>query len=295
MLDDLKRMVLFAHVVETGSFSAAARRLGIAKSAISKHVSLLEQNIGIRLLNRNTRSLSLTDVGERYYQSCVKLLEVVEEAQGHVSDEQEEPRGTLKVSCPSSFGIDHVAPLLSDFLKKYTALNVELLLDDNIVDMTNDGIDVAIRIGWLPDSDLRARKIKDTPRLLCASPDYLSDKKQPKAPVDLLQHEWIIFTRLPTPYQYEFTKNKHRKTIQVKGRIKTNNGNAVRKLLLEGAGIAALSDFLVADDIKKGHLVQLLPDYKIADASIYAVYQDHRLQQPKIRTFIDYLSQKLGE
>ncbi len=295
MMDDLKRMVIFSHVVDAGSFSGAARRLGIAKSAISKHVSLLEQSIGVRLLNRNTRSLSLTDVGENYYQSCIKLIEVVEEAQGHISTVQEEPRGTLKVSSPSSYGIDHIAPLLNDFLKQYSSLNVELLLDDTVIDMTEEGIDVAIRIGWLPDSTLRAKKIKDSPRIICASPAYLKNKKIPSSPSELAQHEWIIFTRLPTPYQCELTKNNRSKVIHINGRIKTNNAQAVRKLLLEGAGVAALSDFLIDDDLDQGHLVRLLPDYKISDASIYAVYQNQRILQPKIRTFIDFLTQRLNQ
>lgn len=293
MLDDLKRMVIFAHVVESGSFSGAARRLGIAKSAISKHVSLLEQNIGVRLLNRTTRSLSLTDIGETYYQSCTRLLEVVEDAKQCTSALQDEPRGMLRISCPASFGVEHIAPLLNSFLQQHTSLNAELLLDDSVVDMTGAGIDVAIRIGWLPDSSLRARKLKDSPRLLCASPDYIERMGLPEIPDDLVQHEWVIFTLLPTPHHYTFTKNKKSKEVHVKGRVKTNNGNAVRMLLLEGAGISALSDFLVAKDLKKGKLIHLLPDYHIADASIYAVYQNQRLQQAKVRCFIDFLAGKL--
>ncbi len=293
MLDDLKRMVIFANVVESGSFSAAAQRLGIAKSAISKHVSLLEQNTGVRLLNRTTRSLSLTDIGETYFQNCVRLLEVMEDAKQCTSALQDEPRGMLRVSCPASFGIEHVAPLLNNFLQQHSALNAELLLDDNVVDMTESGIDVAIRVGWLPDSSLRARKLRDASRLLCASPDYIERMGLPKTPEVLAQHEWVIFTRLPTPHRYTFTKNKKSKDIQVKGRIKTNNGNAVRKLVLEGAGISVLSDFLVAKDLKKGKLIHLLPDYRIADAGIYAVYQTQQLQQAKIRKFIDYLVKEL--
>lgn len=293
MMDDLKRMVIFSHVVDTGSFSAAARRLGIAKSAVSKHVSLLEQSIGVRLLNRNTRNLSLTDVGESYYQSCTKLVEVAEEAKLCISGIQDEPRGSLRVTCPASFGIEHIAPLLNEFVQNHSSLNAELLLDDNVVDMTEQGIDVAIRVGWLPDSNLRARKLKSSPRLLCASPQYLDHAGTPQIPEDLAHHENIIFTLLPTPHQYKFNKNNKSKTVQIKGRIKTNNGNAVRTLLLEGAGIAALSDFLVADDLERGTLVQLLPDYHIADAGIYALYQNQQLQPAKVRTFIDFLAEKL--
>ena len=293
MLEDLKRMVIFAHVVEARSFSGAARRLDIAKSSISKQVSLLEKNIGVRLLNRSTRSLSLTDIGETYYKSCAQIAEILDEAHLVTHALQDVPRGMLRISCPASFGIDHIAPLLNTFLQQYTELSAELLLDDNVVDMTEMGIDIAIRVGWLPDSSLRAHKLKDSPRLLCASPDYIERKGLPEAPEDLIQHEWVIFTLLPTPYHYTFTKNNKRKNIQVKGRIKTNNGNAVRNLLLEGAGISALSDFLVDKDLKDGKLIRLLPDYHIADAGIYAVFQNQHLQQAKVRAFIDFLADKL--
>jgi len=293
MMDDLKRMVIFAHVVEAGSFSGAARRLGVAKSAVSKHVSLLEQSIGVRLLNRNTRSLSMTDAGEGYYQRCAKMVEVVEDARQCISSSQDEPRGTLRISCPASFGIDYIAPLLNEYLQNFTSLSAELLLDDNVIDMTEQGIDVAIRVGWLADSGLRAKKLKDVRRLLCASPAYLERYGTPEKPEAIAQHQCVIFTLLPTPWQYKFTKNNKSKTIQIKGRLKTNNGNAVRALVLEGAGIAALSDFLIREDLDKGDLIQLLPDYHIADAGIYAVYQNQHLQHPKIRTFIDFLADRL--
>lgn len=294
MLDDLKRMVIFSHVVEAGSFSGAAKRLGIAKSAISKHVSLLEKSINAQLLNRSTRSLSLTDVGETYYQSCSRLITILEETRNTTEALQDEPRGMLRISSPSSFGIDHVAPLLSTFLQQYPDLNAELLLDDNVVDMTEQGIDVAIRVGWLPDSNLKARKLKDSPRLLCASPDYIERRGLPETPEDLALHEWILFTLLPTPHHYTFTKNNKSKNIHVKGRIKTNNGNAVRSLLIEGAGMSVLADFLVEKDLKEGRLVHLLPDYQVEAAGIYAVFQNRNFQQAKIRTFIDFLAEKLN-
>lgn len=293
MLEDMKRMVIFAHVVDAGSFTGAARRLGVAKSAISKQVSQLEKNIGVNLLNRSTRSLSLTDIGETYYDYCVRMAEILDDAQAATDTLQDTPRGTLRISCPSSFGIDHVAPLLNTFLQKYPELNAELLLDDNVVDMTEMGIDVAIRVGWLPDSSLRAHKLKDSPRLLCASPEYIERNGLPETPEELMSHDWIIFTLLPTPYHYTFTKNKKSNKIQIKGRIKTNNGNAVRNLVLEGSGVAALADFLVAKDLKEGKLIHLLPDYHIADAGIYAVFQNKHLQQAKVRAFIDFMADRL--
>ena len=293
MLDDLKRMVIFSYVVESGSFSAAALRLGIAKSAVSKHVSLLEKHSGTHLLNRSTRSLSLTDIGETYYQSCSQLIKILEETQNITEALQEKPRGSLRISCPASFGIEHITPLLKPFLQQYPELNIELLLEDSIVDMVEQGIDVAIRVGWLPDSNLHARKLKDSPMLLCASPEYLEKNGTPETPEELTQHEWIIFNLLPTPFHYTFTKNKVSKKVQVKGRLKTNNGHAVRKLICEGAGISALTNFVVGKDLQSGKLIQLLPDYDIENVGVYAVYHHKQRQQVKIRTFIDFLVENL--
>ncbi len=289
MLDDLKRMVIFSYVVESGSFSAAALRLGIAKSAVSKHVSLLEKHSGTHLLNRSTRSLSLTDIGETYYQSCSQLIKILQETQNITESLQEKPRGSLRISCPASFGIEHITPLLKPFLQQYPELNIELRLEDSIVDMVEQGIDVAIRVGWLADSNLHARKLKDSPMLLCASPEYIEKNGTPKTPEELTHHEWIIFNLLPTPFHYTFTKNKVSKKVQVKGRLKTNNGHAVRKLICEGAGISALTNFVVGKDLQNGKLIQLLPDYDIENVGVYAVYHHKQRQQAKIRTFIDFL------
>lgn len=291
-MDDLRRMVIFSHVVETKSFSAAARRLGIAKSAVSRHIALLEKSIGVRLLNRTTRSLSLTEIGETYYQSCVRIVAEAEEVTRRVSGLQDQLSGTLRVSSPIVFGNCFIAPLLAEFVRRHPSLNVELLLGDQVVDMIESGIDVGIRVGWLKDSKLLARKIGESPRLLCASPEYLEHREKPEKPEQLVDHEWIIFSLLPTPYHWTFVKNRTQKRIQVKGQVKTNNADAVRSFLLNGVGLAALSDFLVADDIKTGRLVHLLPDYNCGSAGIYAVYLDRRYQQAKVRLFIDFISEK---
>ena len=293
MMDDLKRMVIFSHVVKAESFSAAARRLGIAKSAVSKHISILERNLGVRLLNRSTRKLSLTDIGDIYYQRCAKIVEAVDEAANCITPLQDKLSGALRISSPVSFGVKHVVPLIYSFLQIHPSLKAEIQLDDNIIDMVQEGIDVAIRVGWLPDSSLRARKLRDAPRLLCAAPKYLEKMGTPKTPDELSGHEWIIFTLLPTPSHCTFTKNGKKETVQVKGRIKVNNGNAVRTLLLEGAGIFSLPDFLIKEDFEAGRLVHLLPDYDISDVGIYAVYQDQRLQPAKIRAFIDFLAENI--
>lgn len=292
-MDDLRRMVIFSHVVEAKSFSTAARRLGIAKSAVSRHISLLEKSVGVRLLNRTTRSLSLTEIGEIYYQSCARIVAEAEDATRRITHLQDQLSGTLRVASPIILGNRFIAPLLVDFMRLHPSLNVELLLEDQVVDMVDSGIDVGIRVGWLKDSGLVARKIGESPRLLCASPDYIERRGKPEKPEQLSDHDSIIFSLLPTPYHWRFVKNRKEKRIQIKGQVKTNNADAVRSFLLSGAGLAALSDFLVADDIKAGRLVQLLPDYDCGSAGIYAVFMDRRYPQAKVRLFIDFLSREL--
>lgn len=292
-MDDLRRMVIFSHVVEARSFSAAARRLGIAKSAVSRHIALLEKSVGVRLLNRTTRSLSLTEIGETYYQGCARIVAEAEEITRRISALQDQLSGTLRVASPIVLGNRFIAPLLADFIRRHPSLNAELLLEDQVVDMVESGIDVGIRVGWLRDSKLLARKIGESPRLLCASPEYIERRGQPEKPEQLVDHDWIIFSLLPTPYHWTFVKNGVQKRIQVKGRVKTNNADAVRSFLLNGAGLGALSDFIVADDIKAGRLVHLLPDYNCGSAGIYAVFMDRRYQQAKVRSFIDFINDEL--
>lgn len=287
-MDDLRRMAIFSHVVETRSFSAAARRLGIARSAVSRHIALLERSVGVRLLNRTTRSLSLTDAGEAYYASCARIVAEAEEATRQIARLGNEPKGTLKVAGPVAFGAQ-LAHTVAAFARRHPALKIELLLDDRVIDMVDAGIDVSIRIGWLDDSSFVARRLGDSPRLLCASPGYLERHGRPTTPAQLADHAWIIFTLLPTPYQWTFVRNQRRSTLHVKGRIKTDSALAVRTFLLAGAGIAALSRFLVGDDLRAGRLEHLLPDYDCGGAGVYAVYQDRRYQQAKIRLFIDFL------
>jgi DNA-binding transcriptional LysR family regulator len=286
-------MVIFFHVVDTQSFSGAARQLGIARSAVSRHVSLLEKGIGARLLNRTTRRLSLTEAGRTYFESCARIVAEVQLASRRVGQLHDEPQGTLKVAAPISLGNRLIVSLVREFMQRHPAVNVELLLDDQAIDMVRDGIDVSIRIGWLQDSNLVARKLGDWPRILCASPDYLERSGHPESPSDLAGHEWIIFTLLPSPYHWTFTRNKRQERIQVKGRFRTNNADAVHESLLAGAGIGAQVSFLVQDDIKAGRLVQLLPDYDCGCAGMYAVFQDRRYQEAKVRLFIDYISEQL--
>lgn len=292
-MDDLKRMAIFYHVIDAGTFSEAARRLDMAKSAVSKHIAQLEKQIGVRLLNRTTRRLSLTEAGEVFYRSCAQIVAEAAEAKRRVTRYPEEVSGTLRVSCPVALGNQYMAPLVKAFSDRYPDLSIELLIDDQIVNIVEERIDVAIRIGWLADSQSIARKLLDSPRLICASPEYLQRHGLPTQPEDLTNHQWIIFTLLPTPHRQTLTKDGRRKTLHVNGRFKTNNALLVRSLLLEGAGIGVLAEFIVGDDIKQGRLVQLLPDYNAGEAGVYALYQDRHYMLQKTRLFIDFLSTAL--
>ncbi|WP_456445876.1 LysR substrate-binding domain-containing protein [Thiolapillus sp.] len=291
-MSDIKRLTVFVHTVEAGSFSGAAKRLGIARSAVSRHIAALEKEHGVRLLNRTTRHLSLTDAGRIFYESSIRILAEAEAVTHRIQQLREKPTGTLKVAGPTSFG-RQLAALVHEFQQLHPALTIELQLDDRVVNMVEEGIDVSIRIGWLEDSRLIARHICDASRILCASPAYLEHRGQPEKPSQLIEHDCIIFTLLPTPHQWQFFRNKQRESIQIRGQILTNSIIAMHSLALSGAGIAPISRFLVNEDLKNGRLKQLLPEYDCGCAGIYAVYQDKRYKQAKVRLFIDFIQKRI--
>ncbi|HEB93774.1 MAG TPA: LysR family transcriptional regulator [Gammaproteobacteria bacterium] len=291
-MTDIKRMQIFTLVVDTGSFSKAAKRLGIARSAISRHITALERTHGVRLLNRTTRHLSLTEAGRIYYESCTRIAAEADALSQRLHQLREQPTGTLRVAGPTSFATQ-LAALVQAFQKQHPGVTVELRLDDRVIDMVDEGIDVSVRIGWLEDSRLIARRICDAPRIICAAPGYLERRGRPKTPAQLTGHECIIFTLLPTPYQWHFSHRGQHETIHVKGHLLTNSTIALRELVKGGAGIAPLSRFMVSEDIRAGRLEPLLEKYDCGSAGIYAVYQDRRYQQPKVRLFIECLMKRL--
>jgi len=289
-MDDLKRMVVFYHVVDTKSFSGAARMLGMARSAISRHINLLEKSLGVRLLNRTTRNMSLTEEGKIYFESCARIVAETEIANHNIGQSQDAPSGTLKIAAPISLGNQFIMPLLRKFMLQHSELNVELFLDDEKLDMVKEGIDVSIRVGWLNNSNLIARKLLDWPRYLCASPAYIEQNGLPETPAQLANHECIIFSRLPTPHIWNFTKNKREQKVSIKGRLKVNNADAIRSSLLAGFGIAVQASFLVGEDIKAGRLIHLLPEYECGSVGMFAVYHNRRYQQAKVRLFIELMN-----
>ena len=292
-MQNLNRMMIFYHVVDSGSFTDAAKVLKMAKSAVSRHITLLESEVGARLLNRTTRQISLTKVGQIYYQSCQRIVEETQFMQNEISVLQNQPVGSLKIAATNSIGNIYIAPLIVEFMRLYPNINVDLRLQDQVIDMVEEGVDVSIRVGWLKDSNLVAKKVTDSRMVLTASPAYIKQYSPIVTPKDLENHHWITFSLLPNPTEWAFKQKKLAETISVKGNIKTNNAEAVRTILLAGGGLSVLSYLMVAEDIREGRLVELLPNYDLGSAGVYLVYQDRPHKQLKIQLFNDFMNKHL--
>ena len=293
-MQNLKRMMIFYHVVDLGSFTQAAIKLKVAKSAVSRHVTLLEKQLGAKLLNRTTRRLGLTEVGRTYFQSCQRIFEETQVMHNEISMLQNQPVGSLKIAATNLLGNKYITPLIVEFTRLYPKLNIELMLQDQVVDMVEEGIDISVRVGWLQDSDLVAQKIADSKLVLAASPAYLKKHEPLISPMQLEKHQWITFSLLPNPNEWVFKQKKQSKAVSVQGSIKTNSADAVRTLLVKGAGVSVLSHFIIADDLREGRLVELLPMYELGSAGIYLVCQSKQFKQLKLQLFMDFISQKIN-
>ncbi len=288
-MDRLHSMKIFARVADAGSFSAAARDLGLSKAAVSKHVRSLEDRLGVRLLNRTTRRLSLTEEGRTYHDWCNRIGSDVEEAELSVRRLQSEPRGTLRLNAPMSFGILHLGAVLPDFLDRYPDLTVDLSLNDRYVDLVDEGYDVAVRIGELTDSSLIARKFATTRRVLCAAPAYLARRGTPKSPRDLAGHNCLSYSYMRLrPGEWQLAGPDGSAPVRVAGNLSANNGDVIRAALVAGTGIAWQPSFIVGDDIRAGRLRPVMPDYW-DEIGIYAVYPQTRHLSAKVRAFVDFL------
>jgi DNA-binding transcriptional LysR family regulator len=283
---------IFARVARTGNMSAAGREMGLSPAVVSKRVSLLEERLGARLFQRTTRQLTLTEVGEGFFKRVVDVLSLIEEAEDFVSRRNTKPRGVLKITAPTSFSRQHIAPYLSTFFSKYPEIEVDIHLSDNFVDIIRNGYDLAVRIGELKDSSLVARKLAPDNRIICASPAYLKDRGIPKRLEDLEFHNCLSASaqegwRLDGP--------DGQKTIKVKGNIRTNSSEFVREALLSGLGIGLRSTWDIADELKTGRLQVILPEYRGSSAvAIYAVYPCREFMPAKVNVFIEYLAELFG-
>ncbi|MDJ0948987.1 MAG: LysR family transcriptional regulator [Alphaproteobacteria bacterium] len=293
-MDLFQSMRVFSRVAEVESFSGAARDLAMSKAAASKHVRALEDRLGVRLLNRTTRRLSLTEEGRLYYEWCRRIQADLSEADSSVARQHGEPRGTLRVNAPMSFGIRHLSSAVPDFLARYADLAVDLTLNDRYVDLVDEGYDMAIRIGSLEDSSLVARKLAVARRVLCAAPAYLERHGRPQEAQDLARHNCLSYSYARTnPGVWRLRGPEGEVSVQVRGNLDANNGDVIRAATLAGSGIAWQPSFIVGDDIRAGRLEHVLPRYG-DEIGIHAVYPQTRYLSAKVRAFVDYLAGRFG-
>jgi DNA-binding transcriptional LysR family regulator len=285
-------MAVFAKVVESASFAAAARHFDMSPAMVSKHVSTLEERLGVRLLNRTTRRVSATEVGQDYYERSLRILSDLEDADRAAGNLQTAPRGLLRVTTSVSFGARQLAPLVAEYLAVYPEVSIELSLHDHYIDLLQERVDLAIRLGTLSDSSLIARKLCAVEMVLCASPGYLKANGTPEKPRDLVKHNCLTHPALRT-WTFSDRDGKD-EVVRISGRLSANAGDALLALLVKDAGIALAPDYLVGDDLTAGRLVRLLPDYTTRDTPVYAVYPHSHYLSAKTRTFIDFLASRLA-
>jgi DNA-binding transcriptional LysR family regulator len=292
--DSFNEMSVFAKVVATGSLSNAARELGLSPAMVSRRLAALETRLGVRLINRTTRSLHLTDEGASYYESCSRVLAEIEHANASVSAGRHEPQGTLRVALPAAFGNQYVAPLVPQFAALHPAVQLALSLSDRTVNLVEDGFDLAIRIAALEDSSLAARKLAPNRRVVCASPEYLRRHGAPSSPAELSRHNCLLASEFVSTWEYKDPAGKLGST-RVSGRYICDNWEVLRQWALSGLGIALKSTWDVRRHLSSGALVSLLPGYSFdSDVAIYAVYPHRRHLPAKTRAFIDFLASSFG-
>jgi DNA-binding transcriptional LysR family regulator len=293
MADALQEITVFSKIVGTGSLSAAARDLGISPALVSRRLASLEARLGVRLVNRTTRSLHLTDEGAAYYETCARVLAEMEEADAAISAGRAEPRGILRVALPASFGNQHVAPLVPRFAQRYPDVQLALSLSDRAVNVIEEGFDLAVRIAELADSSLAARKLAPNRRVVCASPEYLRRHGTPRTPEELLQHNCLA-TDFSMSWEYRDPQGKPG-SVRVTGRYACDNWEVLRDWAVAGLGVALKSTWDVRRHLEEGRLVSLLPGYTFAtDVAIYAVYPHRRHLPAKTRAFIEFLAESFG-
>ncbi|MBO6562765.1 LysR family transcriptional regulator [Nisaea sediminum] len=293
-MDTLTAMKVFCSVVENDSLAGASRTLNVSPSVVSKQLSGLEDRLGVRLLNRTTRRVSLTEVGSAYYERCKRILADVDEAEIAVSQAHSAPRGLLKVTAPTTFAHRHVAPHLPEFLDRYPEVEVQLLVNDRVVDLVDEGIDLAIRIAQLKDSSLIARKLAVNHRMIVASPDYVKKWGKPETPDQLSDHSLITYAPGNPINDWHFMVDNQQKILRARGTLAMNNGDSVLQTVLAGGGLAMLAAFMAGEHVKTGKLVTLLDEYVREDVPIYAVYPSGRHLSPKVRAFVDFLVELYG-
>lgn len=291
---NLNRLAVFVALVRAGSFTAAAEQLGLTKAMVSQHLARLERELGVTLLVRTTRRMSLTEAGTHFHADCMRILADAEAAIARVGGNRDTVTGTLRLATSTDYGMAVVAPALAGFCQMHPQLQADLVIDDRISDLIAERFDLAIRVGWLRDSSMHAARLGSFRQLVVAAPAYLSLHRAPRRPEDLADHGWIAMSLLATPLRWTFVSSSgKRHVVRVRQVAQANNAAAVRAMVLAGAGVGVLPDYLVEEDLRSGRLVVLLAQYRLPEGGIHAVYPGKQAPA-KVRRFIDHLREHLA-
>jgi DNA-binding transcriptional LysR family regulator len=294
-MDKFESMRAFVQVVDAGGFAAAARTMGLSRSAVNKLVLNLEDALQVQLLQRTTRQVTPTPTGLAFYERCLAILADLEEAERAVSQLQTEPKGALRINAPMTFGTRYLSPIVAQFLQQYPEVNVELSLSDRLIDPIEEGFDVTLRIAQpTPSASLITQTLFPAPVILCAAPAYLANRDLPTTPADLAQHRCLAYGHLAVDTQWCLIGPDGEHKVAVQGPLCANNGEPLRDAAVQGLGITLLPRFIVEDDLKTGRLQQILPEYAGPDIAVSVLYPVNRHLSTKVRLFVEFLATQLG-
>lgn len=293
-IDLVASMRVFTAVVDAGSFAGAADKLDLSRGMATRYVAQLEAHLGVRLLNRTTRKLSLTEAGTDYYQRATQVLVMIEEAESSLAEEAAVPRGTLRVTSSQAFGVRHLGWAIKDYLQQYPDVQVDVVLNDRVIDLVEEGFDLAVRVAKQIEPGLVARKLSPARIVACASPGYLKKHGAPKSPEELAGHNCLSYAYWSWQDAWCFKRKGIERKVSVSGNLRGNNGDILRTAAIEGLGVILHPTFLVYEALREKKLVRILSDWEVDDLTVFAVYPNRKYLPPKVRSFIDFLVARFG-
>ncbi|TYL47195.1 LysR family transcriptional regulator [Marinomonas sp. IMCC 4694] len=294
-MDKFQAMKVFCRVYEADSFKLASDSLGISRPMVTRYVNAIEEELGTKLLQRNTRNISVTEAGRKYYQHCVSILDAIEEAEGEIGELTQQPKGLLRISMPMDFGLSHLVPLINQFSVLYPQIMLDIEFNDKRIDMTESGVDIAIRGGDLGGDQFVARPLCYAKGFVCASPEYIKKNGAINDVDDLLNHSCLAYLNATMPYRWSLTDGSGQvRTVSISGAFSANNGSTLTQFALLGMGVIYQPDFLVEKYLKTGQLVNLLPNFSGYKIGFYAIYPQRKLLPRKTRLFLDFLQKALS-
>lgn len=294
-MNRLDAMHIFVRIAELGSFTAVAEQMGLARSVVTRQIAALESHLGVKLMVRNTRRLSLTSAGSAYLEKCKVVLDLIEAAEASVMEERLTPRGNIRIGVPLSFGLKKLTPILLEFSERYPDINLEIVFDDHQMNLIEEGIDLSIRIATqLAPGDI-VRKLGSCRLFTVASPDYLKQYGRPSHPSELINHECLGYTLTASGMSWGFMVEGHLETFYIRSRIKANNGDALTEAAARGLGITRQPDFIVDDYLATGQVETILNEFNAAELGIYAILSSNRYVPHRVRVLLDFLANRLSE